>query len=201
MSVASILVRTHRASGAERQQIKWLAFGAIPGLLVIPGAANEFKELLPIQMLGFMWVPVTIGLAVLRYRLYDIDRLVNRTAVYATVSVLLAGVYGASVLLLTFLLSQVAGGDALAVAGSTLAAAALFQPVRGAVQRFVDQRFDRARYDGALTVAAFGTRLRDKVELDSILVDLDDAVRATIGPSSASVWLRRPSKAHSAGGR
>jgi len=190
LSVVSILVRTHRASGVERQQIKWLAFGAAPGILVIPMVASSFPVFLPLQMVGFMWVPMTIGIAVLRHRLYDIDRLVNRTVVYATVSVLLAIVYGVSVLLLTFLLSRVAGGDAVAVAGSTLAAAALFQPVRGAVQQFVDHRFDRARYDGARTVAAFGTRLRDKVELDSILVDLDDAVRTTIGPSSASVWLR-----------
>lgn len=189
MSVVSILVRTSRASGAERQQIKWLAFGAIPGVILVPVAASLFPQAFPLQMVFFMWLPLTVGVAVLRHRLYDIDRLVNRTAVYFAVSVLLAAVYGASVLLLTVPLSQVSGGDALAVAGSTLAAAALFQPVRAAVQRFVDHRFDRARFDGALTIAAFGTRLRDEVDLDSVLVDLHEVIRATIGPSSASVWL------------
>jgi hypothetical protein len=159
-------------------------------LIVIPAAATESPEIFPLQMIGFMWVPVTIGIAVLRYRLYDIDRLVNRAAVYATVSVLLAAIYGASVLLLTFLLSQIAGGDALAVAGSTLTAAALFQPVRSIVQGFVDRRFDRAKYDGARTVADFGTQLRDEVDLDSVLADLQGVITATIGPSSASVWLR-----------
>lgn len=190
MSVVSILVRTRRASGAERQQIKLLALGAVPGLVVIPSIAGFFPEARPLLMVFFMWVPVTIGIAVLRYRLYDIDRLVNRTAVYSTVSVLLAAVYGASVLLLTIPLSNVSEGDALAVAGSTLAAAALFQPVRAAVQRFIDRRFDRGRFDGTVAVAAFGARLRDEVELDSVLVDLHDVIRATIGPSSASVWLR-----------
>lgn len=189
MSTVSILVRARRASGVERQQIKWLALGAIPALLVIPWLAPQFQQIF------FMWVPVTIGIAVLRHRLYDIDRLVNRTAVYATVSVLLAAVYGTGVLLLQIPLSQVSNGDSLAVAASTLAAAALFQPVRGVVQRFVDRRFNRARYDGARTAAAFGTRLRNEVDLVSVVGQLQEVVRATIGPSSASVWLRpKPGK-------
>jgi hypothetical protein len=200
LSVVSILVRTHRASGVERQQIKWLAIGAVPGLLVVPLAATGFPLLLPLQQVFFTWLPVTIGIAILRYRLYDIDRLVKRTAVYATVTVLLAAVYGASVLLLQIPLSQFAPGDSLAVAASTLAAAALFQPVRGVVQRFVDHRFDRAKYDGARTVAAFGTGLRNEVDLDSVVGQLQDVVRATIGPSSASVWLRPKRGKHAAGG-
>jgi hypothetical protein len=200
LSVVSILVRTHRASGVERQQIKWLALGAVPGLLVIPLGASGFPQLLPLQQFFFMWLPVTIGIAVLRYRLYDIDRLVNRTVVYATVSVLLAAVYGGSVLLLQIPLSQVARGDSLAVAASTLAAAALFQPVRGAVQRFVDHRFDRARYDGARAAAAFGARLRNEVDLEAVVGHLQEVVRTTIGPSSASVWLRAKPGKRAAGG-
>lgn len=199
LSVASVLVRAYRASGVERQQIKWLAFGAVPALLVVPLIASRFPQAYPLQQILFMWLPVTIGIAVLRYRLYDIDRLVNRTAVYATVSVLLAAVYGLGVLLLQIPLAQVSNGDSLAVAASTLSAAALFHPVRGAVQRFVDRRFDRARYDGALTVAAFGTRLRNEVDLDSVVSQLQEVVRTTIGPSSASVWLR-PKRNRAAGG-
>ena len=144
-----------------------------------------------------MWVPVTVGIAVLRYRLYDIDRLVNRAAVYSIVTVLLGIVYGAGVLLLQVPLSQFSRGNELAVAGSTLAAAALFQPVRGAVQRFVDHRFDRARYDAAQTVAAFGTRLRNEVDLQSVVAELQNVVGATIHPSTTSIWLRR----RAAGGR
>jgi hypothetical protein len=194
LSVASILLRAKRASGVERQQIKWLAFGAVAALLVVL-LASRFPQAFPLQQIFLMWLPVTVGIAVLRHRLYDIDRLVNRTVVYATVSVLLAAVYGAGVLLLQIPLSQFAPGDSLVVAASTLAAAALFQPVRGVVQRFVDHRFDRARYDGARTVAAFGTRLRNEVDLDSVVGQLQEVVRATIGPSSASVWLRpKPGK-------
>ena len=200
LSVVSILVRAYRASGVERQQIKWLAFGAVPAILIVPFIASKFPQAFPLQQIFFMWLPVTIGIAVLRYRLYDIDRLVNRTAVYATVTVLLAAVYGAGVLLLQIPLSQVARGDSLAVAASTLAAAALFQPVRGAVQRFVDHRFDRARYDGARTAAAFGTRLRNEVDLDSVVGQLQEVVRTTIGPSSASVWLRQKPGRRAAGG-
>jgi len=200
LSVISILLRTHRASGVERQQIKWLALGAVPGLLVIPLAASGFPQLLPLQQVFFTWLPVTIGIAVLRYRLYDIDRLVNRTVVYATVSVLLAAVYGVGVLLLQVPLSQISRGDSLAVAVSTLAAAALFHPARGAVQRFVDHRFNRARYDGERTIAAFGTRLRNEVDLDSVVGQLQEVVRATIGPSSASVWLRQKPGKRAAGG-
>jgi hypothetical protein len=200
LSVVSILVRAYRASGVERQQIKWLAFGAIPALLVVPFIASQFPQAFPLQQIFFMWLPVTIGIAVLRHRLYDIDRLVNRTAVYATVTLLLAAIYGASVLLLQIPLAEVSSGDSLAVAASTLAAAALFQPVRGAVQRFVDHRFDRARYDGARTAAAFGTRLRNEVDLDSVVGQLQEVVRATIGPSTASVWLRQKPGKRAAGG-
>lgn len=200
LSVVAILVRAKRASGVERQQVKWLAFGAIPALLVVPFIASQFPQAFPLQQIFFMWLPVTIGIAVLRYRLYDIDRLVNRSVVYATVTVLLAAVYGASVLLLQAPLSEISRGDSLAVAASTLAAAALFQPVRGAVQRFVDHRFDRARYDGARTAAAFGTRLRNEVDLDSVVGQLQEVVRATIGPSSASVWLRPKRGKRAAGG-
>ena len=200
LSVVSILVRTHRASGVERQQLKWLAIGAVPGLLVIPLAATGFPQLIAFQPVFFTWLPVTIGIAVLRNRLYEIDRIISRTISYGVVTAVLVAVYGASVLLLQIPLSQFAPGDSVAVAASTLAAAALFQPVRGVVQRFVDQRFDRARYDGARTVAAFGTRLRNEVDLDSVVGQLQEVVRATIGPSSASVWLRPKRSKRTAGG-
>ena len=190
LSIASILLRAKRASGVERQQIKWLAFGAVPALLVVPFLASQFPQAFPLQQIFFMWLPLTIGIAVLRYRLYDIDRLVNRTVVYATVSVLLAAVYGASVLLLQIPLSQIAPGDSLTVAASTLVVFALFQPLRRRVKSAIDRRFDRARYDAERTAAAFAGRLRDEVDLNSIVQDLRSVVGSSLQPGSASVWIR-----------
>jgi hypothetical protein len=189
MSVVSIIVRTKRATGAERQQIKLLAFGAVPGLVVIPSIASVFREALPFQMVFFMWVPATIGVAVFRNRLYDIDRLVSRTIGYVILTATLLTVFALVVFGLLAVL-PLTGGDAVPVAVSTLVVFALFQPLRRRIQSAIDRRFDRARYDGALTVAAFGTRLRDEVDLDSVLVDLQEVIKSTIGPSSASVWLR-----------
>ncbi|HEV8696956.1 MAG TPA: hypothetical protein VGQ89_04615 [Candidatus Limnocylindrales bacterium] len=191
MSVVAILLRARRARGAERQQIKWLAFGAVPGLLVFPTAANlENPETLVVQDVFLMWIPVTIGIAVLRYRLYEIDRLVSRTIGYVILTATLVVVFALVVVGLLWILGPFTRGDAVPVAASTLVVFALFQPLRRRIQSAIDRRFDRARYDGALTVAAFGTRLRDEVDLDSVLVDLHEVIRATIGPSSASVWLR-----------
>ena len=211
VTALALLVRFRRSSGAERQQIKWIAVGvALVAVLIAgtygagallgagPTSADPLEVdgparlLLVAGVLSVGLVPVTIGIAILRYRLYDIDRLVHRTLVYSIVTLLIGAIYGMGVLLLQVPLSQVSGGEALAVAGSTLAAAALFQPVRTAVQRLVDRRFDRARYDGARTIGTFGTRLRDDVDLESVLAELKQVVRATIGPSGADVWLRPP---------
>ena len=131
-----------------------------------------------------------MGIAVLRYRLYEIDVIIRRTLVYGTLSVLLAGTYVAVVIGLQALFSSFAGGSNLAIAASTLAVAALFMPVRSRVQRFVDRRFYRRRYDAQRTLEAFGTRLREQVDLSSLRTELDTVVTETMQPAHVSVWLR-----------
>jgi hypothetical protein len=130
---------------------------------------------------------LAIAAAILRYRLYDLDRIVSRTVAYGLLTVLLAGGYAAVVLGLGQLLGQ---GSSLAVAGATLAVAAAFQPARHRIQALVDRRFNRRRYDAARTIAAFGTRLRDQVDLDTLTVELLAAVDRTMQPTQASLWLR-----------
>jgi hypothetical protein len=142
-------------------------------------------------ILGVALLPVAAGFAVLRYRLYDIDRIISRTVGYAIVSVMLAIVFVSVVLGLTALLERFTGGNTIAVAASTLIVAALFQPLRGRIQRVVDRRFDRARYDGQQTVAAFAARLRDQVELESLESELDTVVRQTVAPTNLRLWIAR----------
>ena len=134
-------------------------------------------------------VPAAAGIAILRYRLYEIDRIVNRTLVYGALTALLAGVYAALALWLPRLLDL--GGSQLIVAASTLAVAALFGPVRRRVQWVVDRRFNRARYDLSRTVEAFSARLRDQVDLDTLADELLGVVDHTVQPTQASLWLRR----------
>ena len=144
-----------------------------------------------VLVLAAMTFPaLAIGVAILRYRLYDIDRVVSRTIAYAVVTAGLLIVYLGVNLGLSTILSSVAGSGSVAVAASTLVVAALFTPVRRRVQRVVDRRFDRARYDAERTTAAFSERLRNEVDLAAVAVDLDQTVRAAIAPTSVNVWLR-----------
>jgi hypothetical protein len=180
-----------RSAGERRQQLKWLASGAAVtvccALLAFPsGALTGAWALLGLAWFGFAALPVSIGVGILKYRLYEIDRIISRTLAYAIVTGLLIGVYAGLVLLATRVL-EVHG--TVAVAAATLAAAALFAPVRRRVQRLVDHRFNRARYDADRTVAAFSGRLTEALDLDSVRDDLAGTVQAALEPAHVSVWL------------
>jgi MFS family permease len=195
--VAAQVVSWRRSSGERRQQLKWLMSGAAalaisqaicqPILNFSPDLPGEVQLLLNILLAaGAAAVPVCLGMAILKYRLYEIDRIISRTLAYAIVTGLLIGVYSVLVLLATRLLPL---SGPVAVAGATLAAAALFNPLRRRVQRMVDRRFNRARYDAERTVTDFAARLKDAVDLDTVRDDLASVVRSTLEPAHLSVWL------------
>ena len=193
-ALVSLIARFRRATGTERQQLKWFAYGTAL-LFLLPAAGlvgaelpNPAGNLLAAAIVSML--PVAIGIAVLRYRLYDIDRLVNRTVVYGLLTVLLGGVYAGLVFTLSQLLNPADQQSALAVAASTLVVAALFQPARRRIQALVDRRFNRRRYDAARTVAAFSARLRDQIELDTLSTELLAVVDQTVQPVQVSLWLR-----------
>jgi hypothetical protein len=195
-AVLSLVVRFRRSRGVERQQLKWFVYAAavtLGGVLVTEAApipeGSVPDDLLALAGLAVVpSIPVAAGVAILRYRLYEIDRIINRTLVYGALTALLTAVYTAGALWLPRRLAL--GESALAVAASTLAVAALFQPARRRVQALVDRRFDRARYDAARTVASFSARLRDQVELDILAAELLAVVDQTVQPTRASLWLR-----------
>ncbi len=192
LALASLALRFRRSTGIERQQLKWLLF-AVGFLLATFSAAifTQISELWYAVILGFAALPVAAAIAVLRHRLYEIDRIISRTIGYGIVTITLAVVFVGGVLGLQAILAQFTGGNTVAVAASTLIVAALFQPLRSRIQRLVDRRFDRTRYDATRVVDAFAARLRDEVDLDrlrtALVATADDAVR----PDSASVWLRQ----------
>jgi succinate dehydrogenase hydrophobic anchor subunit len=202
---ASLAVRLRRSRGRERQQLKWFVYVALVGIVAIFPLGALLGPLigqLPSSygtVLGFLLNPwllapvalaVTVAAAIVRHRLYDIDRVINRTLVYALLTLLLGAVYTAGVFLLGRLLAPGDGQSELAIAASTLAVAALFRPARRQVQRAVDRRFNRARYDAAKTVAAFSTRLRDEIDLDTLSTELLAVVNQTVQPTQVSFWLR-----------
>jgi hypothetical protein len=183
----------------QRQQIKWFAYGAV---LSIP--LSLFPEARPwgpyLEFLGTAVQLAGLGIGILWFRLWDIDRLVNRTLVYGLLTVLLGAVYAGLVLALGQLSGGIgAGTPSWAVAGATLAVAALFQPARRRVQQVVDLRFNRRKYDAARTIELFSARLRDHVDLDTLSAELLSAVDQTMRPTAASLWLR-PSAADQAPG-
>jgi hypothetical protein len=188
-----------RSSGERRQQLKWLASGAavsMAGLVLAVifasssgTSANVAQWLGNLAWFGLAALPVSIGVAILRYRLYDIDRIISRTLAYALVTGLLIGVFAGIVLLTTDVLSL---SSPVAVAASTLAAAALFNPLRQRVQRVVDRRFNRTRYNADRTVAAFATRLKDAVDVTTVRDDLTSVVQQTLEPAHVSLWISPP---------
>jgi hypothetical protein len=190
-ALTSVGVRYEQAHGIERQQLKWFAYGSIILLLSLIGALPALASGLVAPILvGFGLFTTCIAIAILRYRLYDIDRLVNRTLVYSLLTLLLGLVYTGGVLLLRQLSSPLTGRSNLAVAGSTLATAALFQPARRGIQNSVDRRFNRHRYDAAKTIEAFSARLRDHLDLDTLTAELLAVVDQSVQPTRTSLWLR-----------
>jgi hypothetical protein len=186
--VAHQVLSWRRATGEQRQQLKWLALGAGTTVVVIAVsfAIPTTSVAGEVSGIGLAALPVGIGVAILKYRLYDIDRIISRTLAYAIVTGVLVGVYAGLVLLANQVL-RVHG--TVAVAASTLAAAALFAPVRRRVQHAVDRRFNRARYNADEAVAAFADRLKDAVDLDSVRDDLTGVVQHALEPTHISVWV------------
>jgi hypothetical protein len=194
VSATALLVRFRRSQGDERQQIKIVVYaGSVLALLAVVG-----------QVVFWYWLhqgdsgaalfafgmPPAVAAAILKYRLYDIDRIINRTLVYGLLTVLLGVVYAGGVFTLGRLLNPITGESSLAVAASTLAVAALFQPARRRLQAVVDRRFNRRRYDAVRTVEGFSGRLREEIDLDTLSVELLAVVEQTMQPTAVSLWLR-----------
>jgi len=202
VAAGSLLLRFRRARGVERQQLRWLALAAALAATVVVVTAlalalglvgDSGDEVLlgwvSAVVLGLM--PLATGAAILRYRLYDLDRIISRTLAYGLLTLLLGGGYAVAVLGLGQLLGR---GSSLVVAGATLAVAAVFQPARRRVQGAVDRRFNRRRYDAARTIQGFSARLREQVDLDALTAELVGVADQTMQPTRASVWLRPPAR-------
>jgi hypothetical protein len=209
VTALAVLLRFRRSQGAERQQMKWIAVASpiivvlaagmygvslLAGSVPLSGDPREVMgPLLPIlvaAILSFAVFPVSIGIAILRYRLYDIDALINRTIVYGALTATLGAAYVGAIALFQVGLRSFTEQSGLAVAASTLVVAALFQPLRTGIQRAVDRRFYRRKYDAAKTLEAFGARLRSQVDLESLRAEVVAAARETVQPRQASLWLR-----------
>jgi hypothetical protein len=197
---ASLVVRLHHTRGVERQQIKWVAYAgalaasaSLPTYTVFEATDLRWLELVghAPALVGILGVPTAVGIAILRYRLYEIDLLINRTLVYGSLTAILALVYLGGVVGLQGAFRALTGQEStLAVVASTLAIAALFNPLRRSVQAFVDRRFYRRKYDAKKTLEAFSARRRDETDLDALNDDLVGVVRETMQPAHVSLWLR-----------
>src|SRR5215211_5154188 len=207
-SVAALFVRLLQARGVERQQIKWFAYaaavmGAGPLVMFMFGSGySALQELVWdlgyfVAILGFAFLPVASAIAILKYRLYDIDRIINRTLVYGLLTTILVGVYFGGVTATQALFQTFTGQEELpqlVVVASTLLIAALFTPLRRRIQSFIDRRFYRSKYDARKILEAFSVRLRDETDLEALNEDLVEVVRETMQPAHVSLWLR-PEKA------
>jgi hypothetical protein len=194
-SVTSLVRRARRAQHEEREQIKWLQWaGSVTAFVTVVGSVTYDligETIANVAILtSIMSLPVAAGIAILKYRLYDIDVVINRTLVYAALSVSLAVAYFASVLLLQLGLDPLTQDSGPAVAGSTLAVAGLFRPAQARIQELVDRRFFRHRYDMARTLQGFSARVRDEVDLDALGTELQTVVRETMQPGHVSLWLK-----------
>ena len=200
-AVIAVFLRFRRGDRIQRQQVKWLAavvvvgaINVVAGLLLYEINPGLSSALTIVGVLALATMPFVIGLAILRYRLYEIDRIISRTLSYAVVTGILAVVFAGVVLVTQTVLSPITAGQTIPVAASTLAVFALFQPVLRRVRRAVDRRFDRARYDSERTVAAFADRLRDEMDLANLNNSIETTIREAIAPQSLGIWLRTPSR-------
>jgi len=194
VGAASLVVRFRRARGTERQQLRWLALAAAltgAGAAVVGAGTALGATAVPLFAVGICLalLPLATGAAILRYRLYDLDRIISRTLAYGFLTLLLGLGYAGVVLGLGRLLPD---SSSLAVAAATLAVAALFQPLRRRVQGLVDRRFNRRRHDAGQLIEAFGARLRDQVDLDTLTGEVLAVVDQTMAPTRAWLWLRPP---------
>ena len=198
VSVISVFLRLQRAEGRERQQIKWFAYGAavfLGAFFFLQGAGAQIGEwaVFVVIVTALLVMPVTVGIAITRYRLYDIDVLINRTLVYGSLTAILAGVYFGGVTMTQALFQTLTDRDELpqlVVVTSTLVIAALFNPLRQRIQSFIDRRFYRRKYDAAKTIEAFSAKLRDETDLEALNNELVGVVRETMQPDHFSLWLR-----------
>jgi hypothetical protein len=195
-AAVSVVVRFRRSAGVERQQLTLLvAAGVVVAMALIVGgpigALMGSEDLgIAIILLGMLSVPVAIGVAMLRYRLYEVDRVISRTLVYGGLTLILGAAYSVLVVAGQAIFSSFAGGSNLAIAASTLVVAALFLPLRVRLQRVVDRRFYRRRYDAQRTLERFGARLREEIDLELLTADLRGVVDETMQPAHVSLWLR-----------
>ncbi len=197
VSLVSVGVRFRRSRGVERQQLLWLAcasgiaLGGMIAWFLTYGLDSVIGTVfLVVSLTGMGLMPVAVAVAILRFRLYEIDRIVSRTLTYGVLSVVLVGAYAGLVLAGQALFSSFAGGSDLAIAVSTLVVAGLFLPLRARVQRLVDRRFNRRRYDAQQTLAGFGARLRDEVDLEAVATELRRVVGDSMQPAHAGLWFR-----------
>jgi hypothetical protein len=194
VGIAAVVHRVRHARGDQRQQMKWFLAAMVPAAILLPLSLNETTSTIPfVDLLSVATLPLAaaaVALAILRYRLYEIDRIISRTIGWALVTGVLVAVFAGLVVALQAVLAPVTNENTLAVAASTLVAAALFQPVRRRVQEAVDRRFDRARYDGQRTVDAFAERLRAQTDLADVERDLGITASSALSPSTTTLWLR-----------
>jgi hypothetical protein len=200
LALASLALRFRRAPVEARLQIKWFALAALIAgpvfalhtvISVALASATAPKAVEVVGIVALMGLPTAAGMAILRYRLYDIDRIVSRTIAYGLISAILVATYAIAILALQGSLGRILGGDTIQVALSTLVVAALFQPLRRRVQRVVDHRFDHARFDAEQTSSAFSERLRDEVDIEAVTANLDATVQSALKPSTLRLWLRQ----------
>ena len=193
--ISALFTRSRRALGVERQQFKWFIAGALVAVGVVAAGGvlllNDLGLAKFVISNGVAVIPIAVGVAILRYRLYDIDLLIKRTVVYGGTSAAIGLTFFLGILALQALLRPLTAGSEIAIAASTLGSLALFQPIRRRIQDAVNRRFDRSRYDAARTVEAFADQLRDEVDLDALRADLLGTVNRTMAPAHSSLWLKR----------